>query len=168
VVGVILRVLQQLPGIGGIIGSITSLVGSLAWGLATFFVLPVLVMERRSALGSVKRSASVFRERWGETVVADIGIGAATFVFVIPGSVFVCGAIAALESGNTVGFIVLSIVAAALLMPPIAWSTAVTELFQLFAYRETLTGAIEGPFSATDIDMAIKPKKSRRKWFRRD
>jgi hypothetical protein len=166
-VGIVLRILQQLPGVGGIVGGIISFVGSLAWGLATFFVLPVLVMERRGAVGSVKRSAHVFRERWGETVIADIGIGAATMIFMIPGFIALMVAFVAADDGNTATMVTAGAIAVLLIVPPAVWSVAVTQLFQLFAYRETTMGVVDGPFSARDIDMAIKPKKSRR-WFRRD
>lgn len=73
-VGVILRVIQdRLAFVGKIVAS---LLGA-AWSLATFFVVPVLVLEERSIPDSFKRSVGVFRDTWGETVVGGTTLGAA-------------------------------------------------------------------------------------------
>ena len=73
-VGVILRVIQdRLAFVGKIVAS---LLGA-AWSLATFFVVPVLVLEDRSIPDSFTRSVSVFRRTWGETVVGGTTLGAA-------------------------------------------------------------------------------------------
>jgi hypothetical protein len=73
-VGVILRVIQdRLAFVGKIVAS---LLGA-AWSLATFFVVPVLVLEERSIPDSFQRSVGVFRATWGETVVGGTTLGAA-------------------------------------------------------------------------------------------
>lgn len=73
-VGVILRIIQdRLAFVGRIIAG---LLGA-AWSLATFFVVPVLVLEERSIQDSFRRSVSVFRSTWGETVVGGTTLGAA-------------------------------------------------------------------------------------------
>ena len=73
-VGVILRVIQdRLAFVGRIVAG---LLGA-AWSLATFFVVPVLVLEERSIPDSFRRSVSVFRSTWGETVVGGTTLGAA-------------------------------------------------------------------------------------------
>src|SRR5262245_52405356 len=73
-VGVILRIMHdRLAFVGRIVAS---LLGA-AWSLATFFVVPVLVLEERSIQDSFKRSVSVFRQTWGETVVGGTTLGAA-------------------------------------------------------------------------------------------
>jgi hypothetical protein len=47
-----------------------------AWGLVTFFAVPVLAIEGCTAAGCVKRSAQLVRERWGESVAGGLGITA--------------------------------------------------------------------------------------------
>jgi len=42
-----------------------------AWALATFFVLPALAVEDAGAVAAARRSASVIRSRWGESVVGE-------------------------------------------------------------------------------------------------
>jgi uncharacterized protein DUF6159 len=73
-VGMVIRAIHDRVGFVGRV--ITSLFG-VAWSLATFFVVPVLVLEDRSIRDSFKRSVSVFRETWGETVVGGTTLGVA-------------------------------------------------------------------------------------------
>jgi len=73
-VGVILRIIQDRLALVGRI--VASLIGA-AWSLATFFVVPVLVLEERSIPESFQRSVGVFRKTWGETVVGGTTLGAA-------------------------------------------------------------------------------------------
>ena len=73
-VGMVIRAIHDRVGFVGKI--IASLIGA-AWSLATFFVVPVLVLEERSIAESFTRSVGVFRKTWGETVVGGTGLGAA-------------------------------------------------------------------------------------------
>ena len=72
--GMIIRAIHDRVGFVGRL--LTGLLG-IAWSLATFFIVPVLVLEDRSIPDSFKRSVSVFRETWGETVVGGTTLGAA-------------------------------------------------------------------------------------------
>ncbi len=74
-VGVVIRAIHDRVGFVGKI--VAGLIG-VAWALATFFIVPVLVLEDRSIPDSFRRSVSVFRETWGETVVGGTTLGAAT------------------------------------------------------------------------------------------
>lgn len=47
----------------------------LRWSIATFFVVPVLVMEPVSVLNAMKRSSQLLRDTWGEAKAARIGLG---------------------------------------------------------------------------------------------
>jgi hypothetical protein len=73
-VGMILRAIQERVGFIGRI--IVGILGA-AWSLATFFVVPVLVLEDRSVHESFSRSVEVFKKTWGETVVGGINLGVA-------------------------------------------------------------------------------------------
>lgn len=54
---------------------IVSLIG-MAWNLATFLVVPVLVVEGLGPIESVKRSALLLKRTWGEQIAGNFGIGA--------------------------------------------------------------------------------------------
>lgn len=72
-VGMILRWLSER---GGVIGRIVvSLIG-FAWNIATYLVVPVLVVEEVGPVEAIKRSAGLLRKTWGEQLVGNFGLGA--------------------------------------------------------------------------------------------
>ena len=71
-VGMILRMISERSGNLGRI--VTSLVG-LAWNLATYLVVPVLVIEDVGPVGAIKRSAVLLKKTWGEQIVGNFSIG---------------------------------------------------------------------------------------------
>jgi len=62
--------------IPGIPSKLAAALGGLAWSLATFFVVPLLVFERTSVLDSIKGSAELIKRTWGEQMTMRIGFGA--------------------------------------------------------------------------------------------
>ncbi|MBK9050066.1 MAG: hypothetical protein IPL78_03820 [Chloroflexi bacterium] len=72
-VGMILRWLSER---GGMLGRIVvSLIG-FAWNIATYLVVPVLVVEEVGPVEAIKRSAGLLRKTWGEQLVGNFGLGA--------------------------------------------------------------------------------------------
>jgi hypothetical protein len=158
-VGGALSALQRAPG-GDWLANVVGFLGGVAWGLATFFVVPVLVLEDVGPVEAVRRSARAFKERWGEAIVGDVAIGFAVMFAMIPGVVaFLVGAYGVQDGSDVWAPIVLTI-GIVLTAPVLVFSSAVTELFVLALYREGATG----PFSADDLrdGVTIKAKKKRR------
>ncbi|HSG73022.1 MAG TPA: DUF6159 family protein [Planctomycetaceae bacterium] len=75
-VGVILKAIESRSEKAGQI--ISSLLG-LGWSIATYFVVPVLVVENVGPVDAVKRSWAVIKKTWGESIGANFGIGFITF-----------------------------------------------------------------------------------------
>lgn len=73
-VGVLLQMLQERLGWLG--KWIVGLLG-VGWNIATFFVVPVLVVEGVGPIDAVKRSAQVIRKTWGESLITQVGFGSA-------------------------------------------------------------------------------------------
>lgn len=71
-VGVILRVLQERAGFIG--RFVVGLIG-LAWTVASFLVVPVLVSQDIGPVDAVKRSAELLKKTWGENLIGTGGIG---------------------------------------------------------------------------------------------
>lgn len=71
-VGIILRWLQER---GGLLAGIVAWLGNLAWTIATYLVVPVLVVENVGPVDAIKRSASLLKKTWGEQLVGNFSIG---------------------------------------------------------------------------------------------
>ena len=71
-VGAILRIIQDRVGFLGKI--ITGLIGA-AWSIATFFVVPVIAYENLGPLAAFRRSATMMKDKWGESIGATFSFG---------------------------------------------------------------------------------------------
>lgn len=65
----------------GFLGSLIRIVGGLAWGMATFVVVPVLVAEQVGPITAIRRSAAVLKDTWGTSLRTAMRGGALSFVF---------------------------------------------------------------------------------------
>ena len=85
-VGILIRLVRGRRG--NIIGSIMSFILKAAWELLTFFIIPIIIMEKKGIRDSAKRSLELFRKAWGEEIIGQFSIGAifavAAFLGFIP------------------------------------------------------------------------------------
>lgn len=79
-VGAILRIIQENVGLLGKI--ITGLIG-IVWGIATFFVVPVIAYENLGPIAAFKRSAEIMKQKWGERIGAGFSFGLIQFVGIL-------------------------------------------------------------------------------------
>ena len=71
-VGMVLRMISERSGTLGRI--VISLVG-LAWNLATYLAVPVLVIEGVGPVEAIKRSTGLLKKTWGEQIAGNFSIG---------------------------------------------------------------------------------------------
>jgi hypothetical protein len=65
------------------VGAIVSGLLGLAWSVATFFVVPVIVIEKAGPFEAVQRSMAILRRAYGEAFVGNQGIGFFIFIFAV-------------------------------------------------------------------------------------
>ena len=159
VIGGILRALSQIPG-GEAIGGVVNWLGGLAWSLATYFVIPVMVIEEVGVIDGVKRSASVFKQRWGESISGELTAGVIFGLLMIPGMLCLATGWVILDIAAPAVGIVLLLVGVLLTAPLLAMSSAVTQMFQLVLYRETLEGTPPAQFTTVDTGAAFRRRSS--------
>jgi hypothetical protein len=71
-VGMIIRAIQERLGI---LGKIIGVIAGIAWSIAIYFVVPVIIYERLGPWAAVKRSTQIMRSTWGETLAGNLGMG---------------------------------------------------------------------------------------------
>ncbi|HVS97733.1 MAG TPA: DUF6159 family protein [Puia sp.] len=79
-VGTILRAIQDK--LGNIGKFITGLIG-IVWSIATFFVVPVLAYEDLGPLAAFRRSASLMKQKWGESLASSFSFAILQFLAIL-------------------------------------------------------------------------------------
>ena len=157
-VGMLLRALEERAGFLGriVIGFL-----GLSWSLTTFLTVPVLVTKDCSAIDAVKESATVFKRTWGEQVVANVGIGFATFIIFLLMALVAVPLIILTASISEVAVVplVISLLGGFLLLSLV--SSALKGIYSASLYRYATTGDAGDHFSAEMMDEAFRPKKRR-------
>ncbi len=149
-VGMILRSIQERSELLGRI--VAGLIGA-AWSLATFFVVPVLVIEGVSMGSAFKRSWALFKQTWGEQIGARLGLGLASLLLVLP----LLGICALLWYA---GLQIVAVVVGALGLALVAvFFSALQAVFVTVLYRYATTGETAAGFDADDVAGAFRPKR---------
>lgn len=121
-VGLILQALQSMArensqGVMRIVAMILVALLQTAWAYITFFVIPVLVVERIGPISAIRRSGSLLRQSWGEQLTASFSFFIiyllALLIVAIPVVILIFIApVAAIIVGVILGGIALASVAA--------------------------------------------------------
>jgi hypothetical protein len=144
-VGLALRALEErLPFAGRIVAGLFGM----AWSLATIFAVPILAYEGLGPVETVKRSATIFKRRWGAQIGGTIGIGAASAVLAIPLVILLFVGIGSTDSGGAL----LVVLAGAGLFALGAAVSAMEQNYRVFVYRSAVgLDTSGGPFSQADL-----------------
>jgi len=81
-VGLILRVIESRSEK---IGQVVAAILGMAWTITTYFVVPVLVVEKAGPLEACQRSVSLMKRTWGESLSASFSAGFINFLLSLPG-----------------------------------------------------------------------------------
>jgi hypothetical protein len=164
-VGVILQTIQSvLSEKLGFIGELIAGIFSGVWGVVTYFVVPVLVTEGVGPIKAVKRSSSVLRRTWGESLAGSTGLGLVSFLFALP-LVAVFFGIAALTNnggsssgGAQAAMVALGAIAVVYLLALIVVFTALGSIFRAAVYVYATTGATPNHMDAALLQSSFKTK----------
>ncbi len=154
-VGLILRWLSERGSLGRFV---SSLVG-LAWNLAVFLVVPVLVLEDVGPLEAVRRSTALLKKTWGEQIAGNFGLGAVFgllfFGLILGGG----GAIALLIAGGASLPLIIAvglILIVALLLTGLVQS-ALSAIYTAAVYQYAATGETGDFYKRELVAGAFKP-----------
>jgi hypothetical protein len=157
-ISAVMGVLENQGGIGGQIAA--RLVG-MAWSLVTFLAVPVIAIEGTGPVGTIKRSASLFRERWGQQITGNIAIGGAVFLFgVLPAVLLIVAGVALWSAASFLGAL-LVVIGAVMLAIAMLISKALSGIFGVALYRYALDGETVGGFTKEELESTVKTKGRR-------
>lgn len=77
-VGIILRVIAERSQL--LVKILVAVMGAM-WSVLTYFVVPAIIIDKKSAFAAIGHSGGVFKRTWGETLIANISLGLVFFAF---------------------------------------------------------------------------------------
>jgi hypothetical protein len=155
-VGLILRLIEERAGFIG--RWIAGLLG-VAFTVATFMTVPILVARNIGPVDAVKESAALLKKTWGENIIGNGGLGLLFFLIymVIAGLGFAV-IYAAAQTGNAptvvaaIALVLLAVMAAALI------HAALQGVYSAALYRYAAAGDAGSAFPSALLDAAFRPK----------
>jgi hypothetical protein len=148
-VGTILKVIQENTGTIGKI--VTGLLG-FVWGITTFFVVPVIAYENLGPVDAFKRSATLMKNKWGESLGATFSLGLVQMIVLLLTAipVFLIAAYVNIFAGIFIGVLAG--------MAIFAVFSAAQTIFISSVYNN-VTGNIDEHFNQQIIDSLFVAKK---------
>ena len=154
-VGVILRVIAERAKIIGRI--ISGLLGA-AWSIATYFIVPVMIFERRSIRDSVKQSTRLIAKTWGESLIAAGGIGVFIMLLAVGGLVL---PIAAFFISPTAALVALGVMVVYRIALSVI-SAALSGIFHTALYLYATEGRTPAGFTPDYVQHAFTAKPGKK------
>ena len=151
-VGLVLRFLRERLGF---LGQILTFLAEAAWGVATYLVVPAIIIDDFRSFAGVKQSMSLVRRTWGENLIAQAGFGLLGFVLALP-IILIAALIAVLVPGigmfvgiaiGVIGVLTLSVVIGALSL-----------YFKTALYEYATDGVAHGGFDIDQMEASFRSK----------
>ncbi len=154
-VGVLLKVIENAHEK---IGEFVSALLGTVWSIMTFFVVPVLVVEKAGPMEAVSRSVALLKKTWGEALVGRMGIGLVLFLLALPiFLVFVAG-VYLLVTGMVAVGVAMLIAGGILMLIYLAVSAALHTILLAALYQYAADGQVPEGFERDTFAGAFTPK----------
>jgi hypothetical protein len=144
-----------------VIGRLAAGLANFAWGVATFFVVPVIALEGVGPREALKRSVAVLRERWGEGAVGAASVSLPVVVAALPFLVvFGWGGYSLLDRSPGAG-VALLVLAGTVFIIMMVVAGALGVVFRVALYQFATTGEAPGEFASADLSGAFVHRSRR-------
>jgi hypothetical protein len=150
-VGLILQLIRER---GGIFGQLAAAIAGGAWGLVTFFVVPVLILEDKGVVDAIKESTNLIRKTWGESI---IGSGSIMLVFVGIGIIGFLGVLVTAMLGGVFFYLALVLFIALVIVLAVV-ASAMQGIFVTALYSYAKSGTVPAAYNRDLIQNAFVQK----------
>ena len=156
-VGVLLQTMKRQDN-----NFLVRLLGSglgVAWTLAAFLVVPVLVSRDVGPIAALKQSVALLKRTWGENALGSVGIGAAFGLLTGLAVVASVGLSVIAFQGSTALGITVAVVCALGLLLLAVYQAALTGIYSAALYRYAVSHEVPAGFSGAQLEHAFEPKR---------
>ncbi len=151
-VGLILRVIEDRSEklgqfIAGLLG--------MAWTVASFLVIPILVIEKKDPMTALIDSSALLKKTWGEQLIGNFSFGLVFFFLAIPSSILI---VLGFTAGSGLGVIVGISLAVIYLISLALIQSTLQGIFQAALYLYARNGQVPPGFQAELLTNAMTQK----------
>lgn len=151
--------LSLLRDQGGILGNIAAGLVGLAWSLVTFLAAPIVAIEGTGPFATLKRSAGMFKSRWGTQITGNVAIGGIIGLLgFLPGALFAFAGFLVWSSSGVAGA-ALAAIGIVIIGISLVISNALNGVFGVALYHYVQDGQPIAGFTAEEFESVVKAKK---------
>ena len=151
-VGLLLRFLRERMGW---LGQMLTFLAEAAWGVATYLVVPAIIIDDYRSFAGVKQSMSLVRRTWGENLISQAGFGLLGFVLALP-IILVAVLIGVLVPG--VGTIIGIVLGVAGVLTVSVVVGALGQYFKTALYEYATDGVAHGGYDVNQMRDSFRTK----------
>jgi hypothetical protein len=160
-VGLVLNALENfLKDKLGFVGALLGGLGEAAWGVVTYFVVPVVVVDGVGPIEAVKRSSAILRRTWGEALGGEGGLGIISFLLLLPIMLVVALVISAgrgLVADGAIAALLVAVIIPYVLALSVVFA-ALGAIFRTGAYIYATTGRAPSSMDPALLQNAFRKK----------
>jgi hypothetical protein len=137
-------------------GAIVSALLGTAWSVITYFVVPVLVVEKVGPFDAMGRSLALLRRTWGEALIGNVGIGLFVFLLALPWiGLALIGTMVCAAGSVALGVLILAL-AVAYFLVWLAIGPALQGIFIGALYQFASNGEVPDGFEPNEMKHAFR------------
>jgi hypothetical protein len=138
-VGLILRIIEdRSKAVGRFVAGLLGM----AWTVVSFLAVPVLVVEKKGPIASLKESTALLKKTWGQQLIGNFGFG---LIFFLLGLIGVGIVILGFVIGGTAVFVFIGLAVLYFIILALIQST-LSAIFQAALYLYAKEGVTGGGF----------------------
>lgn len=157
--GTVTWILQAIEERAGIIGRIVVGLLGAAWTVLTFLTVPIVMFEDLGPINALKRSGTLFKQTWGENLIAQIGLGLLMFpvmlVAIAIGALALMTQVLAVQVAGIAVAVVIALVGVVIV-------NTLSGIYRTALYRFATEGVVPPAFAGTGLEHAFGPRKGNR------
>ena len=160
-VAIIIRAIEaRFDGAGG---AIVGALAGVAWALVSFLAVPVITFEGAGPINALKRSSSLFKQRWGQQVTGQAVTGGIVGVLIVlPGIILIVLGIAMAGGTSAAAGIALAVVGGLLVIIGSVLANTLNQILSVALYHYAVDGEGVGAFNADVLQAVVRPKRGAR------
>lgn len=148
-VGIIINTIENQSDLAGRI--VAGIIG-LSWTVISFLVLPVMIIEQKGPIESLKESTAMLKRSWGEQLIGHFSFGLIFTILIIGAGILI---VPLFYLGNLFSFAgLILLIIFGIILGIFQW--ILQSIFMGTLYLYVRDEGLPGSFSRTQIDRALK------------